>query len=64
MWCAAGTDISQIAEYEGANHGSKQWLYLYLERIRFAHLTLDGLPRGEWRYLTDEEIKLLEEYGK
>ena len=37
---------------------------LYLERIRFAHLTLDGLPRGEWRYLTDEEIKLLEEHEK
>jgi hypothetical protein len=29
---------------------------LYLERIKFAFLTLDGLERGEWRYLTDEEI--------
>lgn len=34
---------------------------LYLERIRFACLTLDGLERGAWRMLTDEEIKTLEE---
>ncbi len=36
---------------------------LYLERIRFACLTLDGLERGAWRMLTDEEIKTLEEMG-
>jgi 16S rRNA U516 pseudouridylate synthase RsuA-like enzyme len=32
--------------------------------VRFAFLTLGTLKRGEWRYLTDEEIKKLEEYGK
>ena len=32
----------------------------YLERIRFAFLTLDGLQRGEWRYLNNDEIKKLE----
>nr|MBQ5811455.1 hypothetical protein [Clostridia bacterium] len=37
---------------------------IYLERINFAFLSLDGLDRGEWRYLTDDEIKKLEELGK
>ena len=36
---------------------------LYLERIRFACLTLDGVERGAWRMLTDEEIKTLEGMG-
>ena len=32
-----------------------------LERIRFSDITLDGsLERGEWRYLTDGEIAILE----
>ena len=31
-----------------------------LERVRFAEITLDtSLSRGEWRFLTDEEIKVL-----
>ena len=31
-----------------------------LERVTFAHLTLEDLPeRGQWRYLTDEEIERL-----
>ena len=34
-----------------------------LERISFGPLTLDeDLARGEWRYLTEEEIKLLESH--
>lgn len=36
---------------------------LYLERIRFASLTLDGVARGEWRMLTEAEIEILEEMG-
>ena len=32
-----------------------------LERIRFSDITLDpALSRGEWRYLTDDEISVLE----
>ncbi len=32
-----------------------------LERTRFSSIPLDrGLKRGEWRYLTDEEIRILE----
>jgi 16S rRNA pseudouridine516 synthase len=35
-----------------------------LERISFGGISLDPtLDRGEWRYLTDEEITLLEEQG-
>jgi len=37
----------------------------YLERISFASIPLDAsLARGEWRYLTDEEIKILEQKAK
>ena len=35
-----------------------------LERITFGPLTLDGsLSRGEWRYLNENEIKLLEAHS-
>ena len=35
-----------------------------LERITFGPLALDeGLERGKWRYLSDEEIKLLEAHA-
>ena len=35
-----------------------------LERISFGGILLDrGLARGEWRYLTDEEITILEKQG-
>ncbi len=30
-----------------------------LERIKFAGLTIDGIGRGEWRELTEDEIRLL-----
>ncbi len=37
----------------------------YLERVSFGSLTLDtSLKRGEWRLLTDEEIKILENHAK
>ena len=37
----------------------------YLERISFAGIPLDrSLTRGEWRYLTEAEIKSLEEKAK
>ena len=38
---------------------------MYLERISFAGIPLDpSLARGEWRYLTDEEISRLRELAK
>ncbi len=38
---------------------------VYLERITFGPLTLEGVPeRGDWRFLTQDEIKALEEHGK
>ena len=37
----------------------------YMKRVTFGPLTLDGVPeRGDWRYLTENEIKALEEHGK
>jgi 16S rRNA pseudouridine516 synthase len=37
----------------------------YLERLTFGPLTLDSsLKRGEWRYLTEDEIAALLKHGK
>ena len=37
----------------------------YLERIEFGPLSLDStLSRGEWRYLTDEEIAALNAHAE
>ena len=64
-----GETAGEITLSEGKYHQIKlMWnavdnRILYLERIRFANLTADGLARGEWRMLTDEEIKTLEEMG-
>lgn len=64
-----GDTTGEITLAEGKYHQIKlmfqavQNRILYLERIRFAFLTLDGLERGAWRYLTEDEIKKLEEYG-
>ena len=51
---------------EGKYHEIKRMMHAlgseitYLERITFASLPLDpALARGEWRHLTDEEIKQL-----
>lgn len=56
---------------EGKYHQIKRMLesldnkITYLERISFANLTLDpSLERGEWRYLSEEEEKKLEEIGE
>lgn len=38
---------------------------IYLERVSFGPLILDeNLKRGEWRYLTEEEIKELKEHKR
>ena len=54
---------------EGKYHQIKRMLgaldnkITYLERVTFGPLTLDAsLERGEWRYLTDEEITALKEH--
>ena len=54
---------------EGKYHQIKRMLgaldnkITYLERVTFGPLTLDvSLDRGEWRYLTDEEIAALKEH--
>ena len=54
---------------EGKYHQIKRMLgavdnkITFLERVSFADIPLDtGLARGEWRYLTDEEEKLLKSH--
>ena len=61
----------KITLTEGKYHQIKRMLesvnnkITYLERISFGPLSLDvDLERGEWRYLTQEEIKKLEESSK
>ena len=51
---------------EGKYHQIKRMLesvnnkITYLERVTFGALSLDGtLERGEWRYLTDDEVRAL-----
>lgn len=63
-------DCGYITLVEGKYHQIKRMLeaidnkITYLERISFGPLLLDEeLDRGEWRYLTDEEIKALEEHA-
>lgn len=61
----------EITLHEGKYHQIKQMFgavgnkIIYLERITFGPLTLDpSLERGEWRYLTEDEIALLAEAAK
>lgn len=56
---------------EGKYHQIKRMLIslenkiTYLERVTFGPLTLDAsLERGEWRYLSENEIEALENHGK
>lgn len=63
-------DRGVITLVEGKYHQIKRMLeslhnkITYLERIQFGNLTLDpALPRGGWRYLTEEEIAVLEKHG-
>lgn len=58
-----------ITLVEGKYHQIKRMLesvnnkITYLERITFGPLTLDeGLPRGQWRFLTKYEIEELEKH--
>ena len=64
-------DEGVITLVEGKYHQIKRMLEVldnkitYLERISFGPLTLDtSLERGEWRYLTSEEIQALESHGQ
>ena len=62
-------DEGYITLKEGKYHQIKRMLgalnnkIIYLERISFGPLTLDkSLERGEWRYLTEEEVQLLKNH--
>ncbi|MBQ9113181.1 MAG: rRNA pseudouridine synthase [Clostridia bacterium] len=63
-------DEGLITLVEGKYHQIKRMLealdnkITYLERLQFGPLTLDpALDRGEWRYLTEQEITELERHG-
>lgn len=63
----AGGMVGSVILTEGKYHQVKRLFaeagnrVVTLERVRFAHLTLDGLPeRGMWRHLTPEEQEKLE----
>lgn len=65
----SGRRSGYITLTEGKYHQIKRMLesvnnkITYLERISFGELTLgDELGRGEWRFLSSEEIKKLEEH--
>lgn len=69
--CDEGRSSGRITLTEGKYHQIKRMIASFsnkvtsLERISFAGISLDGsLCRGEWRYLTDSEIKSLEEKAK
>ena len=62
-------DEGIITLKEGKYHQIKRTLgainnrVTYLERITFGPLTLDeSLERGEWRYLTEDEVEALKEH--
>ena len=66
-----GRKSGKITLTEGKYHQIKRMIaamgskVTFLERIKFAHLELDGaLSRGEWRFLTDEEARELESLRK
>ena len=62
-------DEGLITLVEGKYHQIKRMLealdnkIIYLERVSFGPITLDSsLERGQWRYLTDDEIDELEKH--
>ena len=66
-----GRDSGLITLTEGKYHQIKRMVASFdnkviaLERISFADIPLDeSLKRGEWRYLTDSEIRSLEQKAK
>lgn len=71
LYCEIGRARGRIVLTEGKYHQIKRMIasfdnrVTYLERVCFGGIPLDAsLERGEWRYLTDGEIKLLEEKAK
>ena len=69
--CDAGRTSGVITLTEGKYHQIKRMIasfsnkVTYLERISFAGIPLDtSLARGEYRMLSDSEIKILEEKAK
>jgi 16S rRNA pseudouridine516 synthase len=69
--CTGARTSGEITLTEGKYHQIKRMIASFdnrvteLERISFAGIPLDeSLERGEWRYLTESEISLLETFAK
>ncbi len=60
-----GERTGEITLREGKYHQIKRMMIVVhnqitsLERIKYGNLSLKGLSLGEWRYLCDDEIKML-----
>ena len=58
------TNSGHITLTEGKYHeikrlfGARGNKITFLERVSFSRILLGDLPRGEWRYLTEEEEKI------
>ncbi len=66
-----GEQSGNITLTEGKYHQIKRMIasfnnrVTYLKRIKFASIPLDtALSPGEWRYLTKEEVEILEKHAK
>lgn len=59
-----------VTIHEGRNRQVRRMLaavgyeVLYLRRIQFGPLSLGSLQRGQWRELTEEEVKALKRLGE
>jgi 23S rRNA pseudouridine2605 synthase len=68
----ARDDLSEIIVtiHEGRNRQIRRMArasgfhVYYLERIRYAFLTLDGVPRGQYRHLHDFEVQKLKRFSE
>ncbi len=60
-----GCSIAELVIKEGMKRQVKRmfaaigYKVIELERVQFAFITSQGLKRGEWRYLTSSEVKML-----
>ncbi|MGB9779402.1 pseudouridine synthase [Caldanaerobacter sp.] len=64
-----GTSVVEIKIHEGRNRQVKKMCkaighpVIELKRTKIGDLELKGLKPGEWRYLTEEEVKYLKSLG-
>ena len=66
----AFSSVLLVSIHEGRNRQVRRMFsaigheVVSLKRVGFATIKLHDLPRGQWRRLTDVEVKKLKEYGR